>query len=66
MQSVELRANVLPVTVRLHWPDRYCSYCLQETERLSSQPFEIYWCPSCNKYTAGRTEYVEGKAYPIA
>lgn len=60
MQSIELKANILPVTVILHWPDRWCSYCLQETETVATI---LYWCPSCNRYTAGRTEYVEAKAH---
>lgn len=46
-----------PVTIKLHWPDRWCKECGQETEYL---PLELYRCPSCGLVTVGRTEHVEG------
>lgn len=59
MELLASRVKVLPVTVTLHWPDRWCSYCLQECEDLGSK---LYYCPSCDKYTAGRTQTVEVEA----
>lgn len=59
LESLASRVKVLPVTVILHWPDRWCSYCLQECEDLSNK---LYYCPSCAKYTAGRTQTVEAEA----
>lgn len=51
-----------PVRIKLHWPDRWCKACLQETEYL---PLELYRCPSCGTVTMGRTEYVEACLKPI-
>lgn len=59
------RVKFLPVKVKLHWPDRWCSYCLQECQ-LVAPKLEMYWCPSCNRFSAGRTEYVTGQVKPIA
>lgn len=57
MEQVEARVRTMPVTVKIHWPDLYCKYCLQECQQVAPN-IEMYWCPSCNKYSAGRTEYV--------
>lgn len=59
---LDSKVELPPVTVVLHWPDRWCSYCLQETETVGPK---LYYCPSCDKYTAGRTEYVEAKAHLV-
>lgn len=65
MQGLENRVKIHPVTVILHWPDRWCSYCLQETITVAEKT-HLYYCPSCGTYSAGRTEYVEGKVIPVA
>lgn len=52
------QVNFPPVRIKLHWPDRWCSYCLAETEYL---PGELYRCISCGVISVGKTEYVEGK-----
>lgn len=51
-----------PVKVKLHWPDRWCKYCLQETEYL---PLELYQCPSCGRVSTGRTEYIDATVIPV-
>lgn len=54
----ESKVNFPPVRVKLHWPDRWCSYCLAETEYL---PMELYRCLSCGRISMGRTEYLMGE-----
>lgn len=56
---VEQQVIIKAPKVKLHWPDRWCSYCLQETQQVMRQPFEVYWCPSCNRLSGGRTEYID-------
>lgn len=46
-----------PVTLKLHWPDRWSPCCLTEVTVL---PLELYQCVSCGQISLGRTEYVEG------
>lgn len=53
-----------PVKIKLHWPDRWCSYCLQETEEVPPKS-EVYMCKSCRRLSYGRTEYVEGTVIPV-
>lgn len=58
MQEIDSKVKLPPVKIKLHWPDRFCSTCGQETEYL---PLELYQCPSCHTVSMGRTEYIEGR-----
>lgn len=58
MQSLENKVKIPTPTIVLHWPDRWCLYCYSETEEVAKQ---LYYCPSCDVYMAGRTEVIEGK-----
>lgn len=55
---LEGKVKFPPVVVTIHWPDRWCSYCLQETDYL---PGPMYQCPSCLRVTMGKTQYIEGE-----
>lgn len=62
MEALASLVKVNPVTVTLHWPDRFCPTCTAETETISDK---LYWCPSCDKYTCGRTQIVKAEAHAI-
>lgn len=62
MEALTSKVKLPTPTVVLHWPDRWCPACLQETETISDK---LYYCPSCDKYTCGRTQIVKAEAHAI-
>lgn len=59
MESPEIDIQIMPVTVKLHWPDYQCPQCWQDTIVMADG---LYWCASCNEYMVGRTQLIKGMA----
>lgn len=62
MESLASNVKFPPVSVVLHWPDRFCPTCTAETETISDK---LYYCPSCAKYTCGRTQIVGATVHAV-
>lgn len=67
MTEMFIKGEVIfpPVTVKIHWPEWFCSQCGQEME-VFKPPSEVYLCPSCGWGSTGKTQFIGGKVHQLA
>lgn len=59
MQPAFSQVEVLPLTVKIHWPSAGCPQCAGECTLVGT---ELYMCESCGWVNTGLNKFVYGMA----